>query len=179
MPRIPGPRAISRLPARFWGQVEKTDVCWIWRGCVGRGKRSAVGYGLLKVGNWSFRAHRVSWFLTHGEWPLLHVLHRCDNPPCVRPDHLFEGTQYDNNRDRDSKGRTASGPTHSAIMKAMFAARGPSPMQGVGHPLAKLDDAKVTAIRASVAAGRSRVKTALDFGVSPSLVNMIIRRQVW
>jgi len=75
-------------------------ACWEWEG-----SRFPSGYGRLK----RMRAHRAVWEAVYGPIPAgLCVLHRCDNPPCVRPDHLRLGTQADNMRDRASKGRHPS-----------------------------------------------------------------------
>lgn len=83
---------------------EKTDGCWIWRGWCSTGR---LPYGLIRRGSKQFYAHRVSWQVHFGAIPDgLHVLHKCDNPPCIRPDHLFLGTHLDNVRDRQAKGRT-------------------------------------------------------------------------
>lgn len=81
------------MPAKktFWERVEKTDGCWIWKG----GRRG--GYGRLRVdGRW-VSAHVVAYEEANGPLqPGQKVLHRCDHPPCVRPDHLFAGSQKDN-----------------------------------------------------------------------------------
>ena len=85
----------------FFRRVEKTDQCWLW--LAGKNKD---GYGKVKIHGRSLQAHRVSWEIHHGPIPAgLNVLHRCDNPACVNPAHLFVGTALDNNRDRDAKGR--------------------------------------------------------------------------
>lgn len=93
--------------ARFWLKVNKNGPvpphrpelgpCWLWTGARDRG-----GYG-----QFSGRAHRWSWLIHHGYRPGhgLFVCHHCDNPPCVRPDHLFLGTASDNARDMVAKGR--------------------------------------------------------------------------
>ncbi len=87
----------------FLSKISKEiDACWIWDGF--KNKR---GYGMLKTGRKTAYAHRVAWELANG--PIdgsLWVLHKCDNPPCCNPDHLFLGTAADNNADRHSKGRT-------------------------------------------------------------------------
>jgi len=95
--------------ARFWDKVEPMfddRGCWEWRG---RGNQS--GYGQLFVGydgiaSRPVLAHRASWRINVGPIPNgLCVLHRCDNPPCVNPGHLFLGTRLVNNRDMIAKGR--------------------------------------------------------------------------
>lgn len=87
---------------RFWSKVTKTDGCWEWTG-----SRHTQGYGQFRFGGKSSKAHRVSWFLATGEMPpaSVKVCHRCDNPPCVRPDHLFLGSQRENMADCSAKGR--------------------------------------------------------------------------
>src|SRR3990167_3261212 len=103
---VSDPREVSK---RFWSKVEKTEKCWIWiRG------RDKDGYGHFSIGNRENNrpvpAHRVAWQLTNGEIPKgLFVLHKCDNPPCVRPDHLFLGDVKDNAIDMVLKGRQATG----------------------------------------------------------------------
>lgn len=91
------------LPDRFWTKVRKTESCWIWVG-----SKSRKGYG--RIGTEKFAsaklAHRVSWEIHRGEIPTgALVLHHCDNPSCVRPDHLFLGSGADNNADMARKGR--------------------------------------------------------------------------
>ena len=95
----------------FWKRVAKVDGdgCWEWTAT-----RTDRGYGVIGFQvdgrNTSVGAHRRSWELTHGAIPArLHVLPRCDNPPCVRPDHLFLGTHKDNMRDAKEKGRIRGG----------------------------------------------------------------------
>ena len=94
-------RLMQNIPAetRFWAQVQKGAECWEWVGC-----RLWNGYGQIKVGGKKTKAHRYSWQLHYGDISGL-VLHKCDNPACVRPDHLYLGDQKDNARDRDTRGR--------------------------------------------------------------------------
>ena len=97
------------LSERFFARIDTIDpdVCWEWR----KSDRARFGYGRLRMfedGRQVGRpmAHRVSWELFRGPIPDgMYVLHRCDNPPCVNPDHLFLGTKGDNNRDTFRKGR--------------------------------------------------------------------------
>lgn len=80
--------------------VTKTETCWTFS------PRFASGYGKLSNGDRKLRAHRVAYELFVGPIPPgMHVLHVCDNPPCVRPEHLFLGNHRDNMRDMEAKGR--------------------------------------------------------------------------
>ena len=91
---------------RFWKKVKKTDSCWIWNG------GAINGYGHISRGSpfkGGILAHVASWNLHFGTIPeRLKVLHKCDNPPCVRPEHLWLGTQKDNIHDAALKGRRSS-----------------------------------------------------------------------
>ncbi len=99
------------LAERFAAKIDRSPGHGPWGDChVWTGKPDSHGYGRIWLGGRSgkhHKAHRVAWILEHGEPPpeTPCVLHRCDNPPCVREDHLFLGTQTDNIADRDRKGR--------------------------------------------------------------------------
>ena len=94
------------LAERLWEKTDKAGSCWIWVGTTNRD-----GYGNIGIDNKKTAlTHRVAWMVTHGPIPVdLCVLHRCDNPRCVNPDHLFLGTQADNMRDMMLKGRSRKG----------------------------------------------------------------------
>ena len=116
-PRIGMPRPehyqMSITPSeRFLAKIDRTGECWIWVGA-----RNQHGYGVFYINGADHRAHRVSWFLHYGEWPASPVLHTCDTPPCVRPDHLFLGTQADNMRDASAKGRSRNQYSSKEIVK--------------------------------------------------------------
>ena len=92
---------------RFWPKVDKTKDCWIWIGQIHRS-----GYGVFWDGSKYVRSHRYRFIADNGYAPEV-VMHSCDTPACVRPEHLTGGTQLDNIRDRDNKGRgKARNPTH-------------------------------------------------------------------
>ena len=93
---------------RFYNNILKIENgCWEWQK-----SRNLKGYGYFQTLGQRL-AHRVSYIIHNGEFDKkLCVLHRCDNPPCVNPDHLFLGTVNDNNKDRHAKGRTVT-PNHN------------------------------------------------------------------
>lgn len=97
---------VAALKRKFWSKVQKTDTCWEWIS-----GKNTTGYGIIHFGGRarSFLAHRVSWLLHNGDISKnLLICHRCDNPPCIRPDHLFAGTQKQNMQDASRKMRTSS-----------------------------------------------------------------------
>lgn len=96
----------EEVKKKLLNRVEKTSSgCWEWTKT-----RLPKGYGLFRVLNQKL-AHRVSYTIFHGPiFGELHVLHKCDNPPCVNPDHLFLGTPKDNTKDMIIKGRQALNP---------------------------------------------------------------------
>lgn len=92
-----------KTSARFWAKVHKTEQCWIWIAALFR----ETEYGAFSFNSRPISAHRFSWILHFEEIPKgLFVLHKCDCRRCVRPDHLFVGTQRDNMIDMRCKGRT-------------------------------------------------------------------------
>jgi hypothetical protein len=148
------------IAARFWSKVNKAggEACWEWQG----GRTPDRGYGLLGVTfkpNRYVVAHRISYELNCGPIPAgMKVCHKCDNPPCVRPDHLFLGTQQDNIEDMRKKGRAA---------------------RGAKHFRARLDPDKVRDIRRSHAAGESVASIAKRIGVRPGTVYAVLTGKTW
>jgi len=92
---------------RFWTKVDKTGSCWEWKKLLDK-----KGYGLITVKNKTIYAHRFSALIAGLNITDKFVCHRCDNPKCVNPDHLFVGTLQDNKNDEISKSRQARGAKH-------------------------------------------------------------------
>ena len=90
---------------RLLSKIEKSDSCWLWMAA-----RNNFGYGMTSIGKRQMGAHRAAWILFRGEIPSgLRVLHKCDTPACINPDHLFLGTDQDNADDKRAKGRLPLG----------------------------------------------------------------------
>ena len=132
----------------FWSHfAPTTGGCWEWTGA-----RHTKGYGLVRWNGRMQRVHRLVWNLTKGEVPPgLLVCHRCDNPPCGNPDHLFLATASQNLQDMAQKGRAT-------------------------YHRAKLTQAEVAAIRTATG---TRPEIARTFGISTRHVYRIRNRAVW
>lgn len=151
------------IAERFWQQVDAGGSgCWEWTG-----RRSTRGYGIMRVRGKVHRMHRLSWELHYGPIPPgsgYHgtcVLHKCDNRACVRPDHLFLGTNADNSADKMAKGRW--GVSHQI---------------GELHGGHKLTEDDVLAIINNTEDVSQRV-LALRYGVSKSTISVIKRGIRW
>ena len=156
---IIGPEGYSTtIHDRFWSKVEKTEGCWLWRGSFHRGGYGSIARGGRNGGK--TLAHIVSWFIHFGVVPHgLCVLHRCDNPACVRPDHLFLGTRLDNSRDMVNKKRSPYGERSGTHI---------------------LSETQVHQIRTEYIPRKVTQKfLALKYGVNRETINAIIRRKTW
>lgn len=152
--------------ARFWANVNRggpipdhrpeLGPCWVWTA-----SRKKFGYGRFVIRGRQWIASRVSWEITFGPIPAgRHVLHRCDNPPCIRPAHLFLGTNADNIADREAKGRTKT-------------------VRGSESGMAKLTEGQVARIKERYTNGATIPELARDYAVSGGLVGMIIAGRIW
>lgn len=142
---------------RFWSRVQTGPNCWEWQH-----RKDKDGYGLIcktREDN-STRAHVAAYEMAYGKVPEgMCVLHACDNPSCVRPSHLFFGTNADNTADRHRKGRSAKGEKNG---------------------MAKVTADMVRSIRAQHASGGASFKhLAALYGVSKYTVVDIVRRRYW
>lgn len=152
-------RNIKPEAERFWARVTKTPGCWLRSGA----SAGPSGYAVFRRARHGAMvyAHRYSWETAYGAVPQgLNVLHRCDTPRCVRPDHLFVGTQQDNVDDMMAKGRD-----------------GPRPVfRGSEHPEAKLTEEMVRRIRRDE---RPAKAWAAELGVTTTCVYHARNRKTW
>lgn len=160
MPKGVYERRTVRPEDRFWRFVtcDIATRCWLWTGTKDR-----KGYGKLQVGTYhephKVTAPRFSFEMHHGPIPEgMHVLHRCDNPTCVSPDHLFAGSAGDNMADKKAKGRQ---------------------LKGEQIHQAKLTESDVREIRLLRESGSTLLSIAIKFEVTEGLISRICSRHVW
>jgi hypothetical protein len=154
----------------FWANMNKEGECWEWQRY-----RYRNGYGYVCWRGKKYLTHRLAYQLTFGLIPSgLWVLHRCDNPPCCNPTHLFTGTPKDNTRDALRKGRMATGDRCAA---RLYPERRP---RGSKVGTAKLTDQQVREIRNKYAAGNVfQRQLAAEYGVCRPQISAIVTRTQW
>jgi len=153
---------VTKQSERFNKKYTKvvTTGCWEWNGPFTRGN-----YGTFTVNKKQYRAHRYAYSTLVGEIPEnMLVCHKCDNPKCVNPEHLFLGSHLDNNHDMHSKGRAPK--TNPKIA-------------GVNNKVAKLTDNDVRTIRDLAACGVSKAEIGRKYSIRDSHVCKIVLRQLW
>jgi hypothetical protein len=156
---------VRTVEERFWSKVAigTPDECWEWQ----RSRRGG-GYGQFRVapGRSPQRASRVAWTLANGPIPDgMIVCHRCDNPPCCNPAHLWLGTVADNNTDKIAKGR-GCGPGRDSFVSLVSGVR-------------KLTDEEILLARRLYQQGRSCRSIAREFGVAHTTISRLVNGQQW
>lgn len=148
---------------RFWNKVSKGRGCWEWHGA-----KNSNGYGNIRVSGNTVTAHRLAWYFSHGVIPAgVQVLHKCDNKGCVRPSHLFLGTQLDNIADMVRKGRSK---TCGNALKNI---------RGENNWHAQLTEKQIRQIRIAYAAGMRQQRLADKYHTTQSNISLIVRSISW
>jgi hypothetical protein len=141
---------------RFFQKIKKTEACWIWTG-----RKNWKGYGEVKCNNKSYKSHRLSWIIHFGCIPeKMCILHKCDNPCCVNPNHLFLGTHQDNMIDMFQKGRGN---------RAFGTRVTPS----------KLNEEKVRSLRNDFYSGMKRDDILMKYSISKRAMYLVAKRITW
>ena len=137
---------------------EKTGLDWQWKA----GKTS-YGYGLMSIGKKLEYAHRVSYQIHNGKIPQgMHVLHSCDDPGCVNPEHLHLGTNEDNIREKVERGRS--------VYQVYY---------GEENPMSKFTNKQVIDIRKRYKNGTRQCVFVKEYGVSATTISDIVNRKIW
>lgn len=142
------------IQKRFWSKVDKSGSCWVWKA-----GKFPNGYGSFWMNGKSIGAHTCSWRFHFGKVPPgKYVLHSCDNPSCVNPEHLFLGTHGDNMKDKATKGRQT---------------------RGIDVNTCKLSESDVIEIRNLFLCGIDQLSISSNYGVSRRTINHIVNRKTW
>lgn len=154
---------------RFFDKIEIIPFHSCWERSAGISKH---GYGKFKFNKKTVYAHRFSYEFHFGQIPIcLFVCHKCDNPSCVRPEHLFLGSHAENMRDMISKGRKV---TYIGSKAKIYGNTKES------NPAAKLNSIKVGEIRQSYKTGnKSQASIGMEYGVSQRTISLIVRNETW
>jgi hypothetical protein len=149
----------NSLAARFWGSIEVKGPTECW---PSKGPYSDFGYGRFAMTHdFTVYSHRMAWQVINGDIPeTLDVLHKCDNPPCCNPNHLFTGTDKDNVHDCMQKGRR-------------------NPPVGSRNGFAKLNPDCIREIRRLKSSGKTTKEIAAMFKVGRSNIDLILRGKTW
>jgi hypothetical protein len=145
----------EKLPSKFWNKVDKGDDCWIWQGA-----KTPIGYGQISINGERDYVHRLAWAEANQRSIDKQINHHCDNPACVRPEHLYEGTQADNRQDAVKRGRLN--------------------VTGENAPQAKLTKSQVKEIRRKYDTDKaSQYELEEDYPVTRSTIRKIVNRKIW
>lgn len=161
---------------RFWNKVDKSGECWTWTA-----SKNNKGYGQLMTEPGEIfttkrpvLAHRMSWMIHFGAIPKdMEICHKCDNPQCVNPNHLFLGTHTDNMRDMIRKGKGAMNQPN--VMTVCPEKR----HWGERNGQAKLTASQVREIRIGFQIGYSMNELGNMYGITRHAIGRIVRRQAW
>lgn len=153
------------LQTRFWRRVEKTHTCWLWTGA-----KTFYGYGVIGHAGVKHRSNRLSWELHVGPIPPGDfVLHHCDVTACVRPEHLFLGSQADNVHDMTEKGRRRAGKRLHFVVRP----------KGVNAYTATLTYEQVLEIRDRARVGVSPKELASEFHMGHRAIRKVIHGETY
>lgn len=158
---------MQTMEERFWSKVKilGENDCWEWQAY-----KHPDGYGMFRVESTRkiktkamHNSHRIAYFLHTGIWPKgLTICHKCDNPPCCNPAHLFAGTQADNVKDMVNKGRANKKRNTGSI-----------------NPLSKLTESDVSKIKTELAKGIPQKVIAQSYQVSSATISNIKHGKGW